>query len=103
MRILIKNGRIIDGTGSPGFWGDLLIDGDLIEAVHPRAQPPEVRQDGILQLLCNDPGPADREAYAAERETYAADQVIDAAGLTITPGFLATHRHGDLAVLNDPE
>lgn len=103
MRILIKNGRIIDGTGSPGFWGDLLIDGDLIEAVHPRAQPPEVRQDVILQLLCNDPGPADREAYAAERETYAADQVIDAAGLTITPGFIDSHRHGDLAVLTDPE
>ena len=31
--IVIRNGRIIDGTGSPEFVGDIAIDGDRISAV----------------------------------------------------------------------
>jgi len=31
--ILITNGRIVDGTGNPGFYGDLGIKGDTIVAV----------------------------------------------------------------------
>jgi N-acyl-D-amino-acid deacylase len=96
MRTLIKNGRIIDGSGCPAYWADLLIDDDLITAILPREQFPNNSQDGKQQLLCDDPGPADREAYTADR-------VIDAAGLTITPGFVDSHRHGDLAVLTDPD
>ncbi len=34
--ILISNGRIIDGTGSPWFWGDVGITGERICAVGPR-------------------------------------------------------------------
>lgn len=33
MKILIKNGFIVDGTGSDGFLGDVLIDKDKIEEV----------------------------------------------------------------------
>ena len=33
MKILIKNGLIIDGTGSPGYKADLLINGDKIERI----------------------------------------------------------------------
>ena len=33
MRILIKNGLIVDGTGAPGKKGDVLIDGDKIEKI----------------------------------------------------------------------
>ncbi len=32
-RILIKNGLLIDGTGKPGFVGNLVIEGDLIASV----------------------------------------------------------------------
>jgi len=34
-RILLKNGFIADGTGSPGFKGDLMINGDTIEEIAP--------------------------------------------------------------------
>jgi dihydroorotase/N-acyl-D-amino-acid deacylase len=34
--LLIKNGRIVDGTGNPWFRGDLAIRGDVIEKVAPR-------------------------------------------------------------------
>jgi N-acyl-D-amino-acid deacylase len=33
--VLIKNGRIVDGTGAPWFRGDLAISGDRIAAVGP--------------------------------------------------------------------
>ena len=31
--LVIRNGRLIDGTGAPGVRGDLAIDGDTITAV----------------------------------------------------------------------
>ena len=31
--LVIRNGRLIDGTGAPGVCGDLAIDGDTITAV----------------------------------------------------------------------
>jgi len=33
--LLIKNGRVIDGTGSPGLYADVRVRGDTIEAVAP--------------------------------------------------------------------
>lgn len=33
MRILFKNGFVVDGTGQPGFKGDVLVDGERIAAV----------------------------------------------------------------------
>ncbi len=31
--VLIANGRIVDGTGNPWFYGDLAIRGDAIAAI----------------------------------------------------------------------
>ncbi len=33
MRILIKNGYIVDGTGGPGYYGDILVHQDKIEEI----------------------------------------------------------------------
>jgi N-acyl-D-amino-acid deacylase len=60
--VLIRNGRVLDGTGSPWQAADLGIRGGRIAAV------------GRL-------GDA------------AAARVIDAAGLTVTPGFIDVHSH----------
>jgi N-acyl-D-amino-acid deacylase len=70
-RILIKNGEIVDGTGSPGYCADLLVEGDRIAAV--------LRNKGAA------PPPA-------------ADRVIDAAGQVVAPGFVDIHSHADLYV-----
>src|SRR5688572_2954947 len=34
--VLLRNGRIVDGTGSPWYRGDVAIRGDQIVAVAPR-------------------------------------------------------------------
>ena len=33
MTLIIQNGLIVDGSGKPGFYGDVVIDGDKIVEV----------------------------------------------------------------------
>ncbi|MBR5538170.1 MAG: D-aminoacylase [Clostridia bacterium] len=61
--ILIKNARVMDGTGAPAFTADVAVkDGKI-----------------VLPVAAN----------ARGRE------VVDAAGLTLCPGFIDAHSHGD--------
>jgi N-acyl-D-amino-acid deacylase len=69
--LLIRNGRVIDGSGLPWFRADVGITGDRVAAVGPLPK--------------------------AEAKT-----VLDAAGMVVSPGFIDTHVHGDLALLVDP-
>ncbi|HXT16959.1 MAG TPA: D-aminoacylase [Gemmatimonadaceae bacterium] len=58
--VIIENGRVVDGTGAPWFYGDVAIRGDRIAAVEPR---------GLL-----------RDASAHTR--------IDARNMIVSPGFI---------------
>lgn len=64
--LLIQNGRIIDGTGSAPFIGDVLIKEDKIAFV----------------------GTVDTNMVNVQK-------VIPAHGQIISPGFIDTHAHGD--------
>jgi N-acyl-D-amino-acid deacylase len=69
--VLIRGGKIVDGTGNPWFEGDLAIRGDRIAAMgHLGAEVP-------------------------------ARRVIDARGLVVSPGFIDMHSHSDLLLLQD--
>ncbi|HET9321717.1 MAG TPA: D-aminoacylase [Bryobacteraceae bacterium] len=68
--LLIRGGRIVDGTGNPSFMGDVAIRGNRIVAM------------GHL-------GGA------------TAKRTIDAAGLTVAPGFIDMHNHSDYTLLAD--
>ena len=63
--VLFRGGRILDGTGNPRYRGDVLVVGDRIARV------------GVI------PG---EEVPAGARE-------VEAAGLTIMPGFIDPHSH----------
>lgn len=65
MRILIRNVSVFDGTGSPGFPGAVLIDGEHIASVF----------SGEPEYDCG------------------ADQVIDGRGGTLMPGMVEAHAH----------
>jgi N-acyl-D-aspartate/D-glutamate deacylase len=69
--LLIRGGRIVDGTGNPWFQGDVAIRGDRIVAVGKIA--------------------ADAQAK----------KLIDAAGLVVAPGFIDIHSHSDMPLLED--
>lgn len=63
--VVITNGRIVDGTGSAWFWGDLAIRGDRIARIAPR---------GTLA-----------RATATRR--------IDVGGKVVAPGFIDIQAH----------
>ncbi|WP_435010268.1 N-acyl-D-amino-acid deacylase family protein [Tundrisphaera lichenicola] len=69
--LVIRNGRIVDGTGNPWRWGDVGIRGSRIEALGRIA--PEV--------------PAQR--------------TIDATGRVVAPGFIDAHSHSDWVLFED--
>ena len=71
--VLITNGTVIDGTGSPGVPADIGIKGDT-----------------IVQVAA--PGQGATEAATT----------IDAAGRVVTPGFIDLHTHSDSSFLIDP-
>src|SRR5471032_451498 len=66
--VLIRGGRLLDGTGAPWRFADVAISGDRIVAVGPIA------------------------ANATARET------IDARGLYVAPGFIDGHSHAGPAL-----
>lgn len=70
---IVKNGRIIDGTGAPWFRGDVAVADGKIAAV------------GVL----------DKEATAS--------QVIDAKDNYIAPGFIDVHTHSEGDFNDRPE
>lgn len=70
MKILIKDGLIVDGSSGKPFTGDILIKDDRI-----------VKIGNIEEKV---------------------DKVIEARGRVISPGFIDTHSHSDLAILVNP-
>ena len=71
-QILIKNGTVVDGSGSPAYPADVRVRSGRISEIGP-----------------------DIRATAGER-------VIDASGCYVTPGFIETHNHWDGGVWWSP-
>ncbi len=67
---LIKNGKLIDGTGNPWYKADLLIKNGKIEKIAPNIKSSD------------------------------AENTIDVSGLIVAPGFIDIHTHSDITVLS---
>src|SRR5579864_8169775 len=72
MDLLLRGGRLVDGTGAPTRAADVAVAGGRIAAVGP---------------------PGELAAPAAE--------VVDLDGLTLAPGFIDVHTHYDAQILWD--
>ncbi|MBI4310677.1 MAG: D-aminoacylase [Chloroflexi bacterium] len=70
--LLVRNGLIIDGTGSPGFYGAVGVEGDEVSILRGSL-------DGVQ-----------------------AARVIDAAGHVVCPGFIDVHSHGGMTMMKEP-
>ncbi len=66
MKLLIKNGEVVDGTGGKSYISDLLISNGIIEKIAVNIN-----------------------------NTNESINVIDATGLVVTPGFIDMHSHSD--------
>jgi N-acyl-D-amino-acid deacylase len=70
---LIVNGRVVDGTGNPWFYGDVALAGGRIAAVVPRGR---IDPRGI-------------------------DEVVDANAHVVCPGFIDIQSHSIVPFLTD--
>ena len=71
--LLIRDGLIIDGTGNPGFFGDVAVEDERVR---------------ILR--------GDTSGIEARRR-------IDATGHVVCPGFIDMHAHSGLVILAEPQ
>ena len=72
MKIIIQNGKIIDGSGTPAFAGEVVIEGER-----------------IVKLL-----------HGKKADTSGAELVIDAHGKWVIPGLIDMHSHADVTCLH---
>ena len=72
LRLLIKGGLIIDGTGNPGFYGAVGVEGEQVR----------ILRGDVSQIE--------------------AARVIDAGGRVVCPGFIDMHAHSGLVMLAEP-
>ncbi len=69
----IRNATIVDGTGKPGFTGDVTINGNTISKIgKPNSAKPK-----------------------------AGEAVIDGTGLVLAPGFIDIHNHSESGLLRE--
>ena len=71
--LLLKNGRIVDGTGQTWFRASLGITEDIVTVLKGDTSQVEV------------------------------GRVIDVEGSVICPGFIDMHSHSELKLMTDPE
>ena len=70
--LLIKNGLIIDGTGNPGYYGAVGVEGETVRT------------------------------FRGSLESVEAARTIDATGHVVCPGFIDMHSHAGLVMLAEP-
>ncbi|MBM4082825.1 MAG: D-aminoacylase, partial [Planctomycetes bacterium] len=70
--ILIRNGKVVDGTGNPWQFGDVGIEKGKIAAIGKLSSSTEAKR------------------------------VLDASGLVVAPGFIDVHTHSDVILLKEP-
>ena len=72
--LVVRNGQLVDGTGSPARRADVVVDDGRVVEVVP----------------------------AGEAPTASAHRVVDADGRLVTPGWVDVHTHYDAQVTWDP-
>jgi len=70
--LIIKNGVIIDGSGSPGFYGAVLVKDERVTI------------------------------HRGDTDQFEAARVIDASDQVVCPGFVDLHSHAGLTIMGEP-
>ena len=100
MTLIIENGLIVDGSGKPGFHGDVVVEGDrIVDIIKPQRAQSSQRNWGSApdpKTLC-DPL---RSLWQKQNGKAA---TIDASGCIVSPGFIDAHAHSDAYLVLEPD
>ncbi|MER5886856.1 D-aminoacylase [Streptomyces sp. NPDC001941] len=75
MDLVIRDARVIDGSGAPSYRADIALDDGRVAAIRTEGDGPRL----------------------------SARRSVEADGLALSPGFIDMHAHSDLALLRDPD
>jgi len=102
MSATVRNGLIVDGTGAPAFFGDVVVEGDRIAAVIPRpaSSAGEAQARSAASPERSEPRKRSPEGCPA---SPGAGTVIDADGCIVSPGFVDAHAHSDAYLVLEPD
>ena len=132
MTLVIQNGLIVDGSGKPGFYGDVVIDGDKIVEVtgngewgtgngrdasptRPRtARIPRAKRAASAVARGVSAAPTDARfaastkadptrPYSTLTDPTRPYLTIDASGCIVSPGFIDAHAHSDAYLVLEPD
>ena len=100
MTLIIQNGLIVDGSGKPGFYGDVVIDGDkIVDIVKPQRTQSSQRNWGSApdpKALCD-------SLCSMWQKSDDQTATIDATGCIVSPGFIDAHAHSDAYLVLEPD
>ena len=110
MTLIIQNGLIVDGSGKPGFYGDVVIDGDKIVEVKGNGERNRPLRGFATHGEANTPSEASAEGTGNGRDasptrprtTDPQQTTIDATGCIVSPGFIDAHAHSDAYLVLEP-
>ena len=119
MALIIQNGFVVDGSGKPGFYGDVVIDGDKIvdvisTASHGRDAFPTRPRTARIPRAKRAASAVARGVSAAPTDTHQApgtsgvaaqapSTILDATGCIVSPGFIDAHAHSDAYLVLEPD
>ena len=92
--LLISDASVIDGGGVPAWRGSVGVAGGRIVGVW--------REPGDASARGADASRGTSGDVSRGQALPQAERTIDAAGLTLAPGFIDVHTHSDLAPFTDP-
>ena len=100
MTLIIQNGLIVDGSGKPGFHGDVVVEGDrIVDIIKPQRAQSSQRNWGSApdpKTLCD----SLRSLWQKQNSKAA---TIDATGCIVSPGFIDAHAHSDAYLVLEPD
>src|SRR4051795_604495 len=96
--LLIKNGRVVDGSGEPAFQADVAVKDGRIVGVG--------KYNGAAAERTSDAAGGGVEGGGiggvGKYKGAAAERTIDAGGRVVAPGFIDHHTHFDPQAVWDP-
>ena len=95
----IENGLIVDGSGKPGFYGDVVIDGDKIVEIKGNGERNRPLRGFATHGEANTPSEASAEGTGNGGDF----NTIDATGCIVSPGFIDAHAHSDAYLILEPD
>ena len=97
--LFIKNALLYDGTGEAPYYGAVAVKNGRIRHIYSR----EKTDNRGNSLWEGDPDRIQVSFAELDAEAASSREVIDADGLSLSPGFIDSHTHSDQAVFSNPD